>query len=64
MTPVTNIAEAVYNVNEGENIYIAGSSSGTSLTANSNTLNIFLHKVKTVDGSTVFTTYWGLDGVS
>lgn len=60
----TRIAQVAHNPNDGENLYIAGSSAGTSLTANSATYNIFLHKVKVSDLSTVWTRHWGLDGLN
>jgi DNA-binding beta-propeller fold protein YncE len=62
--PVTRIAEARYSAFDGENIYVTGSSKGTSLTGNSATFNIFLHKAKVSDLTTVFTRHWGLDGLN
>lgn len=63
-TPSTVVAEAVYCPNEGENIYVTGHSQGTSLTGNSATFNIFLHKVKTSDLAATWTRHWGLDGAN
>lgn len=56
------VTEAVYSPNDGESIYVTGSSKGMSITGDSSTFNIFLHRVKVVDLTTVFTKHWGLDG--
>lgn len=61
-TPSTMIGQVRYTVNDGEKLYVAGSSKGTSLTASSTTFNIFLLKINVADLSTVWTANWGLDG--
>lgn len=43
-------------------MYIAGHAKQSTLTADSNTFNIFLQKVKSSDGTHGFTRHWGLDG--
>lgn len=63
-TPLTKIGQAIYTPNDGEKIYVAGSSQGTSLTASSLTYNIYLQKINVADLTSVWTKNWGLDGAN